>query len=123
MLDKVQNVSLEMIQEAANTFIDPENCHILVVGNKDIAENLIQFDSDQNIDYYDYNAEPVKMEYKPLPEGEREDNPNRKPVYLRPWQYKENHEANIHWPLNIIPYQQRVNMSRQEQLSLLALLH
>ena len=41
--------------------------------------------------------------YKPLPEGEREDNPNRKPVYLRPWQYKENHEANIHWPLNIIP--------------------
>ena len=69
MLDKVQNVSLEMIQEAANTFIDPENCHILVVGNKDIAENLIQFDSDQNIDYYDYNAEPVKMEYKALPEG------------------------------------------------------
>lgn len=69
MLDKVQNVSLEMIREAANTFIDPNNCHILVVGNKEIAEKLIQFDSDGTIDYYDHNAEIVKMDSKPLPEG------------------------------------------------------
>jgi predicted Zn-dependent peptidase len=69
MLDKVQNVSLEMIQQAANTFIDPNNCYVLVVGNKEIAEKLIQFDTDGNIDYYDYNAELVKMDQKPLPEG------------------------------------------------------
>ena len=69
MLDKVQNVNVNMIKEAANQFIDPENCHILVVGNKDIADKLVRFDSDQTIDYYDYNAFPVKMDTKPLPEG------------------------------------------------------
>ena len=69
MLDKVQNVNVNMIKEAANQFIDPENCHILVVGNKDIADKLVRFDSDQTIDYYDYNAFPVKMDAKPLPEG------------------------------------------------------
>jgi predicted Zn-dependent peptidase len=69
MLDKVQGVTKEMVKEAANYYIDPANCHILVVGNKDIAENLVQFDSDGKIDYYDYNAEVVKMNEKPLPEG------------------------------------------------------
>jgi len=69
MLDKVQAVTKEMVKEAADSYIDPANCHILVVGNKEIAENLIQFDSDGKIDYYDYNAEPVKMNAKPLPEG------------------------------------------------------
>jgi predicted Zn-dependent peptidase len=69
MLDKVQNVSREMIKEAANKYIDPNNCHILVVGNKDIAETLLQFDSDGKIDYYDHNAEEVNINQKPLPEG------------------------------------------------------
>jgi hypothetical protein len=69
MLDKVQGVTKEMVKDAANSYIDPANCHILVVGNKEIAENLIQFDSDGKIDYYDHNAVPVKMNAKPLPEG------------------------------------------------------
>ena len=69
MLDKVQNVTKEQIMAAANSYIDPENCHILVVGNKDIADKLIQFDADQKIDFYDHNAEPVKMNSKPLPAG------------------------------------------------------
>ncbi len=69
MLDKVQGVTIEMVNEVANRFIDPENCHILVVGNKEIAENLIRFDSNGEIDFYDYNAEPVNINQKPLPEG------------------------------------------------------
>ena len=69
MLDKVQQVTKEMIQDAAKEFIHPDNCHILVVGNKEIADKLVQFDSDQTVDFYDYNAEPVEAESKPLPEG------------------------------------------------------
>lgn len=69
MLDKVQGVTKEMVNDAANLFIDADNCHILVVGNKEIAENLIQFDSDSKIDFYDYNAEPVNINQKPLPDG------------------------------------------------------
>ena len=69
MLDKVQQVTKEMIQKAAKEFIHPDNCHILVVGNKEIADKLVQFDSDQTVDFYDYNAEPVEAESKPLPEG------------------------------------------------------
>ena len=51
MLDKVQNVTKEQIMAAAKSYIDPENCHILVVGNKDIADKLIQFDVDQKIGF------------------------------------------------------------------------
>ena len=40
MLDKVQQVTKEMIQDASKEFIHPDNCHILVVGNKEIADNL-----------------------------------------------------------------------------------
>tara|TARA_B100001287_G_scaffold57375_1_gene45642 strand:- start:758 stop:2887 length:2130 start_codon:yes stop_codon:yes gene_type:complete len=69
MLDKVQVVNEKMVNEAANRFIDPDNCHILVVGNKDIAENLIQFDSNGEIDFYDFNAEPVNINHRPLPQG------------------------------------------------------
>ncbi len=69
MLDKVQSVTKTMVKEVALKYIDPSNCHILVVGNKDIAESLIQFDSDSKIDFYDYNAELVKMNQKPIPDG------------------------------------------------------
>ena len=58
MLDKVQNVTKEQIMAAAVILI--RKLSYFSCRNKDIADKLIQFDVDQKIDFYDYNAEPVK---------------------------------------------------------------
>ena len=69
-LSNLQKVDKEAVQRAANKYIDPKNCIILVVGNEDLAETLTQFDTDGEIEYFDINGDPkVKKEEKPLPEG------------------------------------------------------
>lgn len=68
-LGRLQNVTKEDVQNAANKYIDPDNCIILVVGNKDVAESLKKFDSDGEIEFYDVNGDKEKVEEIPLPEG------------------------------------------------------
>ena len=68
-LGRLQNVTKEDVQNAAKKYIDPNNCIILVVGNKEVAESLKKFDSDGEIEFYDVNGDKEKMEEIPLPEG------------------------------------------------------
>lgn len=68
-LSRLQSVSKEDVQAAAKKYIDPDNCIILVVGNKEIAESLKKFDSDGEIEFYDINGDIEKEEKTPLPEG------------------------------------------------------
>jgi len=69
-LSKLQEVNIDGVKEAANKFIHPDNCIILVVGNNDVAKTLTKFDSDGEIEYYDIdgNLQERKKEI-PLPEG------------------------------------------------------
>ena len=68
-LSRLQSVSKEDVQAAAKKYIDPDNCIILVVGNKEVAESLKKFDSDGEIEFYDINGDIEKEEKTPLPEG------------------------------------------------------
>ena len=68
-LSRLQSVTKQDVQNAAKKFIDPDNCIILVVGNKDISESLKKFDSDGEIEFYDINGDLEKEEKIPLPEG------------------------------------------------------
>ena len=69
-LSNLQKVDKEGVKRAAEKYIDPNNCIILVVGNQDLAETLTRFDSDGVIEYFDINGDPkIEKEEKPLPEG------------------------------------------------------
>ncbi len=69
-LSRLQAVNVTDVQLAANKYVDPANCIILVVGDKDLADKLTKFDSDGEIEFYDMNGEvKVQKEAKPLPEG------------------------------------------------------
>jgi len=53
-LKNLEAVSINDVQEMAKKYIRPENCNIVVVGNKDnVADKLKKFDSDGVIDFYD----------------------------------------------------------------------
>lgn len=61
-LKNVEAVTIADIQDMAKKYIDPENCNIIVVGNKDqVAEKLLKFDSDGVIDYYDAFGNKIKQ--------------------------------------------------------------
>lgn len=69
-LSKVQKVNQSLVMDAAKKYIHPENCIVLVVGNKEIADKLTKFDSDGKIEFYDINADiEVEKEEIPIPEG------------------------------------------------------
>ena len=53
-LKNLEAVTINDVQEMAKKYIRPENCNIVVVGNKDnVADKLKKFDSDGVIDFYD----------------------------------------------------------------------
>lgn len=53
-LKNVDAVTVADIQMAAKQYIKPENCNIIVVGNKDdVADKLKKFDADGEVDFYD----------------------------------------------------------------------
>jgi zinc protease len=53
-LKNVDAVSITDVQAMAKKYIRPDNCNIVVVGNKDnVADKLKKFDSDGVIDFYD----------------------------------------------------------------------
>ncbi len=68
-LSRLQKVTQADVQTAAKKYIHPNNCIILVVGSRDVVENLKQFDTDGKIEFYDYNGEVKSGEKKKLPEG------------------------------------------------------
>ena len=69
-LSRLQNVQFADVVAAAKKYIHPENCIILVVGNKDIAATLTKFDSDGVIEFYDINGDvKVDKPAKELPSG------------------------------------------------------
>ncbi|MBK6497628.1 MAG: insulinase family protein [Saprospiraceae bacterium] len=53
-LKNVDAVTVADIQAMASKYIRPENCNIVVVGNKDnVADKLKKFDADGELDFYD----------------------------------------------------------------------
>ncbi|MDG2343475.1 MAG: insulinase family protein [Flavobacteriales bacterium] len=66
-LTAVQKVDQNLVISGANKYIDPSNCYVLVVGNKDIVSTLERFDSDGEVDFYDINGDPVEMSQKTIP--------------------------------------------------------
>ncbi|MBK9257457.1 MAG: insulinase family protein [Saprospiraceae bacterium] len=53
-LQKLDVVSVDDVQMMAKKYVRPENCNIIVVGNKDnVADKLLRFDSDGKIEFYD----------------------------------------------------------------------
>ena len=60
----VQNlmaVSKQDILNMANKYLKPENAHIVVVGNKDIASKLSTFSHDKKVHFYDVYGKPIEM--------------------------------------------------------------
>ncbi|MFC2111877.1 insulinase family protein [Bacteroidota bacterium] len=53
-LKYIEEVTPESVQSAAQKYLKPENCHILIVGKAgDFAEKMVSFSSDKTINYYD----------------------------------------------------------------------
>lgn len=65
-LKNLDAVTIADIQSMAEKYVNPENCNIIVVGNKDnVADKLKKFDSDGTIDFYDAfgkKLEDIKVE-------------------------------------------------------------
>ncbi len=69
-LERLESVTIEDVQAAAQKFIRPDNAYIVVAGSKDdVAEKLVRFDSDGVIDYYDAFGNKVEVSDNPIPEG------------------------------------------------------
>lgn len=57
-LQKLNSLSKEMVLDVAQKHIPFENCNIVVVGNSEIIDNLLPFDSDNNIEFLDPYGNP-----------------------------------------------------------------
>jgi len=69
-LKRLDAVTIADVQRVAAKFVTPNNANIVVVGNKDeIADKLIKFDSDGEIDYYDAFGNKMEANATPLPDG------------------------------------------------------
>ncbi len=68
--ERIQQVTKEDIMEMAKKYVTPDNAHIIVVGNKsEVADKLLVFDGDQQIDYYDTDGNFIKPVSATIPEG------------------------------------------------------
>lgn len=69
-LSRLEAVGMADVAKAAQTYIKPNDVNIVVVGNKDaIAEKLLPFDSDGEIEYYDAFGMKLEMNKASLPDG------------------------------------------------------
>ncbi|GHU72005.1 hypothetical protein FACS189413_14480 [Bacteroidia bacterium] len=59
-LKRLDAVTIEDVQAAANKYIHPERAWVVVAGDKAHAEKLLPFASDNTIHYYDYNGDPTE---------------------------------------------------------------
>jgi len=68
-LERLDAVTVADVQRVAAKFITPNNANIVVVGNKDeIAEKLLRFDADGELDYYDAFGKKMEQNATPLPD-------------------------------------------------------
>lgn len=69
-LQRLQAVSIADVQDMAKKYILPENCHIIITGNKDdVSEKLKRFDGDGVIDFYDPYGVPVEENNMKIGDG------------------------------------------------------
>ena len=69
-LQRLDAVTIADVQAMAQKYIRPDNANIIVVGSADdIADKLLQFDADGEIDYFDAFGMKVEMDKAALPEG------------------------------------------------------
>ncbi len=69
-LEKVSKVTADDVMAMAKKYITPNRAHILVVGNKDaVAEKLIRFDANGQIDYYDIYGNKIEIKSAVVPTG------------------------------------------------------
>jgi predicted Zn-dependent peptidase len=69
-LSRLDAVTEADVQMAAKKYLRPDATNIVVVGSKDdVAEKLIQFDADGEIDYYGPFGNKLEMKENPIPEG------------------------------------------------------
>ncbi|RMG80347.1 MAG: insulinase family protein, partial [Bacteroidetes bacterium] len=69
-LEKVAAVTKSDILEMAKKYITPNDCHILVVGNKDeVADKLARFDAEGKVRFFDHEANPISGEGMKIPDG------------------------------------------------------
>ena len=69
-LQRLDAVTVADVSAMANKYIRPDNAYIVVAGSKDdVAENLKQFDSDGEIDFYDAFGKKLEEQEGALPEG------------------------------------------------------
>lgn len=69
-LSRLEKVTIEDINKAVKTYIKPDNAYVIVVGNKDaIADNLLKFDTNGEIDYYDAFGEKLNMDANAIPDN------------------------------------------------------
>ncbi|NNE13979.1 MAG: insulinase family protein [Saprospiraceae bacterium] len=67
-LERLDAVSIADVQNAAKKFIRPNQANIVVVGSKDdIAEKLVQFDADGELEFFDNFGNKLEMKETALP--------------------------------------------------------
>jgi len=69
-LQRLETVTVADVSAMAKKYIRPDNAYIVVAGSKDeVAENLKQFDSDGEIDFYDAFGNKKEKQEGALPAG------------------------------------------------------
>ena len=68
-LQKVQKSSANDLREVAEDLIRPDYMHIVVVGDKEVAEKLAVYATDGKINYFDENGEMIDMADMAAPSG------------------------------------------------------
>lgn len=68
-LTSLNGITLEEMNEAAKKYVLPYNFHLVIVGSRDsIEKNLLVYDADQKISFYDNYGKPTKQ-IKDAPTG------------------------------------------------------
>ena len=65
-LKRLDAITIEDVQKAAVKYIHPNNAWIVVAGDQAHANKLLQFASDNEIHYFDFNANPIEAPEAPV---------------------------------------------------------
>jgi predicted Zn-dependent peptidase len=68
-LKNVAAVTIEDVKAMAEKYIKPDNAHIIIVGDKSVAENVAKFSAGEKVDFYDTYGNDYVEALKPAGEG------------------------------------------------------